>query len=130
MGETFGIADAGAARGRGDSRTIAAIQALKANPQKRWTSRELAREAGVSVSLLYQLFFVTFGVPPMSYLRTIRIASARRLLSETDQSIGSVGEQVGFASESHFCRAFRELVGVSPLQFRRKVRSSVISGNI
>jgi len=109
---------------------MAAVHALNAHPERHWTPRSLAREMGVSVSLLYELFSAGFGVPPMGYLRTIRIHISQRLLSETDQSIPIVAEQAGFASESHFCRVFRELVGISPLQYRKNARLSGIHGNL
>jgi transcriptional regulator GlxA family with amidase domain len=101
-------------------RIVAAVELLNAYPERRWTARALAREAGVSVSLLYGLFSAELGKTPMGYLRRVRVASAERLLFESDKPVRDVGETLGFVSESHFCRTFRRPTGISPLRFRKK----------
>jgi hypothetical protein len=44
---------------------------------------------------------------------------ARELLTRTDLSLSEVAFAVGFADQSHFARRFRQMVGVSPGQFRK-----------
>jgi methylphosphotriester-DNA--protein-cysteine methyltransferase len=46
-------------------------------------------------------------------------ARARELLTRTDLSLSEVAFAVGFADQSHFARRFRQMLGVSPGQFRK-----------
>lgn len=63
-------------------------------------------------------FKQTTGISPGVFLRELRMKTARRLLQTTRSPIKSVADQSGFASSSHFCRAFRKQFGVSPEAFR------------
>ncbi|MCM3785505.1 AraC family transcriptional regulator [Neobacillus mesonae] len=48
-----------------------------------------------------------------------RIAHACRLLKETDESIASISEQVGFTNSSYFYRMFKRYYGVTPTDYRK-----------
>ncbi|POP45829.1 hypothetical protein CHU32_08450 [Superficieibacter electus] len=50
---------------------------------------------------------------------------ARRLLVETQESIGRIAEQVGYTDPLHFSRDFHR-VGMSPSQFRRREQSDMM----
>ena len=47
-------------------------------------------------------------------------AAAQKLLETTELSISAIAEQTGFASAAHFRRVFREVMDISPLQYRKK----------
>lgn len=79
---------------------------------------ELAHIAGVSPSHFNRLFREWTGYSPLDYLRRQRIATARRLLANVDLSIKEVAAQSGFKDPYHFSKAFRQLDGLSPSQFR------------
>lgn len=49
-----------------------------------------------------------------------RVRLARRFLRFTDSSVEEIAFNVGFSSRNHFCTAFRQIVGVSPLTYRGK----------
>ena len=49
-----------------------------------------------------------------------RIEAAQKLLETTELSISAIAEQTGFASAAHFRRVFREVMDISPLQYRKK----------
>src|SRR5215813_11610747 len=53
-----------------------------------------------------------------AYLASLRIERARRLLAESDLPIAEVGAEVGYASQSHFTKIFREATGMTPKTFR------------
>ena len=46
--------------------------------------------------------------------------AAQKLLETTELSISAIAEQTGFASAAHFRRVFREVMDISPLQYRKK----------
>ncbi|MFW5996885.1 MAG: helix-turn-helix domain-containing protein [Lentisphaeria bacterium] len=56
------------------------------------------------------------------YVRPVRINHGQWLLLNTDSPIEYISGECGFSSPQTFSRAFRNLVGVSPSQFRRKYK--------
>ncbi|MFA9593857.1 AraC family transcriptional regulator [Citrobacter telavivensis] len=74
----------------------------------------------VSKSQLFRLFQETFNQSPLRWLKNYRLSQARRLLVETDATIGSIASQVGYHDQLHFSREFHRAVGVSPSEFRRR----------
>lgn len=79
----------------------------------------MADVAGMSKYHFCRLFRQSAGVTPYQYLLGVRVDRAKRLLQETEDSIGDIAEQVGFNSQSQFNRAFRKLAGTTPAAFRR-----------
>jgi len=55
------------------------------------------------------------------YLTDLRINRAKELLETTDLKIAAIAEKVGYKNASHFCRIFKEAVGVSPSEYKGKI---------
>ncbi|MHC4282622.1 MAG: helix-turn-helix domain-containing protein, partial [Planctomycetota bacterium] len=53
-------------------------------------------------------------------LTSVRIERAKQLLLATEQSCTEICFQVGYNNQSYFSRTFKELVGMSPRQFRAR----------
>lgn len=87
---------------------------------------ELARRAGFSSAQFRRSFGQHVGVSPRSYLLNHRLEIARRLLEQTDLSIGEVATQCGFSSSSHFIHTFKRDSGFAPLQYRQTARSALV----
>ena len=81
----------------------------------------LAREAGVSRSVLGERFAELLGEPPMRYCARWRMRIAQNLLRETDENTASIAYAVGFASEAAFNRAFKREFGEPPASWRRRI---------
>jgi len=79
----------------------------------------LAKIAGVSEAHFIRSFRATFGETPHRYLQRRRIERSMFLLRESDRSVTDVCFDVGFGSLGTFSRTFREIVGQSPLAYRR-----------
>ena len=47
-----------------------------------------------------------------------RIARAKALLSRGEQPVIEIALQCGFSDQSHFSKTFRQVVGVTPSEFR------------
>lgn len=95
-----------------------ALSALHGAARDPWTVEGLARQVGVSRSVLAERFTEMVGQPPMQYLALWRMQLASHLLAEGGHVAG-VAASVGYESEAAFSRAFKKLVGQSPANWRR-----------
>jgi AraC-like DNA-binding protein len=77
-------------------------------------ARELARRVGLNHNQLVQGFREMFGLGPFEYLRNIRLEKARRLIASHECNVTEAAFSVGYASLSHFSKAFRETFGINP----------------
>ena len=84
------------------------------------TVAELAAHAGYSESSLSHKFKQETGMSINAYIKTVRIEKARLLLETTKDSVQDIAVRVGFYGRSHLARAFQELVGMGPLEYRAK----------
>jgi len=79
----------------------------------------IAQRVGVTERHLRRLFMGRFGVSPSDYLRTRRLLSAKRLLTDTCLSVETVAQAVGFASARALQAAFARRYRMSPSALRR-----------
>ena len=87
--------------------------------EKQLDMPQLASELNVSYAWFRKEFKETIGISPGQYHLNVRINRAKRLLRESDMSVGQIAYQTGFESEFYFSRIFKNKAGISPLQFRR-----------
>ncbi len=98
-----------------------ALARLHAQPAHRWTLAELCAQVGSSRTVLAQRFRSLLGVAPMSYLTHWRMQLAARALDGNAQrSIQRIAQDVGFASEAAFSRAFSRAFGLPPAAYRKR----------
>jgi transcriptional regulator GlxA family with amidase domain len=99
-------------------RLLRALEYMEAHLQEPASRTRLARQAGVSVRQLERLFADQLGSTIRAhYLRT-RLDRARILLRQTTLPVIAVAAETGFATPSHFSRAYRSAFGRSPRQER------------
>ena len=89
-----------------------------------WTVPEIAREVGVSRSVLSERFRHFLGEAPMTYLTRWRLQLGARALLSTPHSVAQVASDVGYESEAAFNRAFKREYGVPPARYRRDKASA------
>jgi len=102
-----------------DARLARALQKILNDPGADHTVESLAEAAAMSRSSFAERFVAAFGLSPMSFLHHLRMQRAARLLRQGGQSIDEVAGRVGFASRSHFSRAFKTHTGYPPAAFRK-----------
>lgn len=73
----------------------------------------------ISRTKLYSLAKKNFRMGISDYIRIQRIKAAKKLLSNTDDSVSQIAATVGLRDTNYFIRAFKQLEGITPLQFRR-----------
>ena len=84
-----------------------------------WTVATLAREVGLSRTVLAERFRHFIGEPPMSYLTRWRLMLGARALSATSRGVAEIASEVGYESEAAFNRAFKREYGLPPARYRR-----------
>lgn len=60
------------------------------------------------------------GINLSDFIRIKKIEEAEELLSHTDKSLVFISNYLGFSSQSHFCKVFKDIKGVTPDQYRKK----------
>lgn len=62
----------------------------------------------------------TIDTTPIRYLRQYRIRQAARLLCHTEERISDIASSCGFQDMSYFTKSFREQLGCTPTEYRRR----------
>ena len=107
--------------GLSDTRLARSLTVMHDQPHAAWTVLSLAQEAGMSRTAFSTHFREVVGYSPMEYLGLWRMRLASEWLTTTDESIGQIGENLGYGNEAAFRRAFRKIVGYPPGKLRKRV---------
>ncbi len=81
--------------------------------------KSLAQDLGFSSSHLSVVLKKELGLPFQDYLIQERMKRAKLLLLTTDLKIYEIAEQVGFEDMNYFSQRFKQIVGVTPRQFKK-----------
>jgi AraC-like DNA-binding protein len=80
----------------------------------------LAEPLGITPHQLSELINTEFGQGFSRYIREHRVAAAKQLLlADPQASVLSIGLTVGFATQSNFYAAFKDITGITPGQYRK-----------
>lgn len=107
-----------------DAHVARALDAMRADPARRWTVAALGRVAGLSRAALARRFTSALGVSPLRWLAEHRLGLARERLVETELSLAAIAGDIGYRCEFAFAKAFKRLVGLPPGVFRRVARTA------
>ena len=78
---------------------------------------QMAELAGFSESHFMRFFKDAFGASFVTYLNDYRLSMASRLLLQTDETVLSISQQVGFENLSHFNRQFKRKYNKTPREY-------------
>ena len=124
-GRVFSLArQTGWLAGARDSEVGKTLALMHRNPAHPWTIASLAREAGVSRSVLAERFRHYLNEPPMAYLTRWRLQLGAQMLASTSYSVAQIASEVGYESEAAFNRAFKRAFETPPARFRGQSRST------
>lgn len=96
------------------------VSFMKRNLDKKHYLSELAEVARLSVSHFSLLFRTKTGRAPMDYLTHLRIQRACQYLDNSSLQVNEISLEVGFEDPFHFSRVFKQVMGVSPVYYRKK----------
>ena len=80
----------------------------------------LARRADMSTRHFARMFTQRLGATPAAYVRRLRVEQARARIESGAARIKQVARECGFADEQKLRRAFRQVLGVSPAEYRAR----------
>lgn len=94
------------------------------DPSRGADLKAMARGLGVSEASLRGYFTKVYGATPAAYARSLALRTAASRLEETDEPVGDIAIRSGYSNPSKFAAAFRREFAVSPLEWRRRRRTS------
>ena len=92
---------------------------LLENLSKRITIEELSKKFLINTTTLKKEFKRVYGKSIASHIKEHRMEYAKKLLSQTDKSIASIAETVGYESQSRFSDAFEKRFNILPSDYRK-----------
>jgi AraC family transcriptional regulator len=91
---------------------------IAAHLDQKITNDALAQIAGLSTAHFCAVFKQTEGMSPHRYVLRYRVRRTQQLLTSTEMSVAEIADAVGFSNQSHCIHYFREIVGVTPGDYR------------
>lgn len=106
----------------GDPRLAKAIRFVRENACQGADVNAVARAAGMSRRALEKKFTQLINRTPLEEIQEMRFRRIRQLLLETDYVLPQIAEMAGFQYQEYLVRFFKKRTGMTPGQFRRKMR--------
>lgn len=100
--------------------SVSFMKLMLENSHFNFTTQELARTAGMSLSTFKRIFRSHFNMAPGRWLRDQRITKAKTLLSASRKNISEIAFELGYSDVAAFSKAFKTATSLSPHEFIRK----------
>ena len=88
--------------------------------QEKISLTQISQEFYISKSYLSRIFKEVTGFTVHEYINIVRIKKAQYLLENTEFTITSVAEKVGYDSITYFEKIFKKYFEIPPLRYRKK----------
>jgi LacI family transcriptional regulator len=111
-----------------DPHVAAAVRFIREHAHARTTVADVVRKVPIGRRSLEKRFRAILKRTPLEEIRRVRIERAKQLLATTKLSIPEVASRSGFGRSTWFSEAFHELVGASPIEYRRRHHRSMLDG--
>jgi len=99
------------------------IEYITMNPRRIVSNQELADVIFRSKDYIIKRFFANFGVTPYDYQIQQKIFSAKNMLANMNLSVKEIANSLGYDDQHYFSYMFKKRCGMSPTQYRKKIRS-------
>ena len=97
-----------------------AINYIEQNFQNNISIEDIAAVCGINRSYFGKIFRNSIGRSPQEFLMNYRMVKATELLKLTSLSIADISSAVGYENQLHFSRAFKNIYGISPREWRNQ----------
>jgi transcriptional regulator GlxA family with amidase domain len=102
-----------------DPRVAQAVARMEARLDTPETIAAIAATVGLTPRRLESLFRENVSMTPGAYALSLRLAAARRMITDTRHPLAEVALRTGFSSGSTLSRAFLRKFGMAPSSLRR-----------
>lgn len=92
---------------------------IAAHTGERLTGETLAAALNYHPYYMSRVVLQMTGEPLHSYILSVRLRQAKRMLCETSLPVAEIAQRLGFCDAGHFARVFARRVGVTPSQYRK-----------
>ena len=103
-----------------NSKIVEGVRLLEQTYLENQPISKYAEASHVSVNTFRNLFQKQFGMSPLKYRNHLRIERAKELLCEGSFTVAEVAYASGFENIGYFCRYYRQTVGETPTETKRK----------
>ena len=105
-----------------DERMKRVLAYIHGHIDKTFDVEKLADVACITKPYLIRLFKREFGIPPVQYINRKKVERAQLLLFTTDKTVKEVAYTMVFSDHSYFIRLFRKVSGITPQEYRLRMR--------
>lgn len=113
-----GIPDHAMSGKAGTGKTEMVKQYLDEHYMEKISLDTLSGQFYLNKEYLSKIFKQEYAVSIFDYVDFLRIEKAKKLLTETEKSVGEITEELGFYDESHFNRKFKKMTGTTPREYK------------
>jgi len=92
---------------------------IRANLKNRITLGDIAKHLSISEYYFARTFKSHTGMTVFEYVEEMRIATAKKLLTESDMSISEIASACGYNDPSYFSKTFKDHTGMTPKEYTR-----------
>lgn len=109
-------------RCRSDLSAYQPMREIAAEIKERLDKAASLDDVGLTPRRMTEIFKQEYGVTPKEYADSIRLHTAKEMLTETQQKVIDVAYQAGFSSLTVFNRFFKRQTGLTPTAYRKTTR--------
>ncbi len=85
----------------------------------KYTVSDLAKQIGMSHSVLYRKIMALTGQNINDFVKSIRLKRAEQLISDSDYTINEISDFTGFSNPKYFSTCFKQQFGKTPTEYRK-----------
>lgn len=101
---------------------VLALEYIHHNYTDNITMQQVADYVGLTPNYFCSKFHKEIGQSFKQYLRGLQLNHAATLLRVSDMSVSNICEETGINSLAHFLRDFKAFYGITPSQYRKKMK--------
>lgn len=101
---------------------VLALEYIHHNYTNNITMQQVADHVGLTPNYFCSKFHKEIGQSFKQYLKGLQLNHAATLLRVSDTSVSNVCEETGINSLAHFLRDFKAFYGMTPSQYRKKMK--------
>lgn len=106
----------------GNKRIKAAADYIRKHYSQNISTADIAKKYAFSPNYFSFLFKKETGCNFVEYLSHVRIEEACAFLKHTDLNIYEIAQKVGYGDSQYFFRVFKKCTGLTPAEYRKKMR--------